>query len=70
MDKLKGSYEIEVYPEGADVKPKEKFVHSLYIMDKWHKLTLKPEFRLLDDPVRSLDVQVLTDNVLDPILGI
>lgn len=36
----------------------------------WYTLTIKPEFIKKDDPVGDLDAQLLSDLVLDPILGI
>ena len=41
----------------------------MYISGKWYKLTMKESF-LSDDPVKGLDVSLLQDNILGPILGI
>ncbi len=41
---------------------------SMYLNKKWYTLT--PAFKAADDPVNSLDVKVLQDHLLQPVLGI
>ena len=41
----------------------------MFLEDKWYKLSIKEELRS-DDPVSGLDVSLLQDNILTPILGI
>ena len=41
----------------------------MYLDKKWYKLTAKVDL-LNDDPVEGLDVSILQNNVLGPILGI
>ncbi len=43
---------------------------SMYLDDQWYSLTIKEEFIKPEDPVGSLDAQLLSDLVLSPILGI
>jgi uncharacterized protein (DUF1015 family) len=43
---------------------------GMYLDGKWYSLTAKPGSFPADDPVRSLDVSILQENVLAPILGI
>lgn len=50
-------------------KPREKNTFGLYLEKRWYLLTLKNK-PAGDDPVRSLDVSILSDLVLDPVLGI
>jgi uncharacterized protein (DUF1015 family) len=47
--------------------PKE---FGLYIENAWYKLTAKQEIIPNHDPVKSLDVAILHDNIISPILGI
>jgi uncharacterized protein (DUF1015 family) len=44
----------------------------MYLRQRWYNLTLREEARTQqsDDPTATLDVSVLQDNLLDPILGI
>jgi uncharacterized protein (DUF1015 family) len=42
----------------------------MYLDGKWYGLQLSPETTLPDGVVQSLDVSVLQDRLLDPVLGI
>lgn len=50
--------------------PKAPAEFGMYLDDKWYSLIAKPGTYPADDPVRSLDVSILQENVLSPILGI
>jgi len=43
---------------------------GLYLDGAWHRLTAKPGSFPQDDPVASLDVAILQENLLRPVLGI
>lgn len=49
--------------------PVAKGTYGMYLEGKWYKLSVKPEYKS-EDPVAGLDVSVLQDYVLKPILGI
>ena len=51
------------------VVPKSPYTIGMYAFDAWRKIELT-EPPITDDPVASLDVSVLQDRVLGPILGI
>ncbi|MEN8214634.1 MAG: DUF1015 family protein [Pseudomonadota bacterium] len=53
----------------APVKPDTTAEFGMYLDGQWYKLSLD-ESRIPDDPVASLDVSLLADNLIDPILGI
>ena len=55
-------------PEKA--KPKQRSEFSMYLDGKWYTMTPKAGVVPENDPVNSLDVAVLQNNVLGPILGI
>jgi uncharacterized protein (DUF1015 family) len=62
---------FEVEPKDAEpVKPPQKGSFGLYIDGKWYLLTVKEGVYDPEDPVNSLDVAILQNNVLVPILGI
>jgi uncharacterized protein (DUF1015 family) len=42
---------------------------GMYLAGRWHRLAIKPEL-IPDDPVESLDVSLLSNHLLAPILGI
>ncbi len=57
--------------DDADVKaPETPKEFCLYIEGKWYKLTPKEGSYDSSDAVQSLDVAILQNNLLDPILGI
>ncbi len=53
----------------APVRPEKKGDITMYIGGTWYRLTVKEEF-VVDDPVQGLDVSILQDEVLSPILNI
>ena len=67
LDKLSKLFDIE--EKNTTYKPEAKATFGLYLDNKWYKLTAKPSI-LSNDPVDGLDVAILQNNVLDPILGI
>ncbi len=52
-----------------NVSPVKKGTFSMFLNEIWYELTAKPEL-LSDDPVKGLDVSVLQDHLLGPVLGI
>lgn len=50
-------------------KPEEKATFGMYLENTWYKLTLDEEL-FSDDPVQGLDVAILENNLLSPILNI
>ncbi|HBH35983.1 MAG TPA: DUF1015 domain-containing protein [Gammaproteobacteria bacterium] len=51
------------------VKPAATAGFGMYLDGQWYKLTLDQK-KIPDDPVASLDISLLADNLIDPILGI
>lgn len=52
------------------VTPKSKGHFGMYLRGSWYELAAKPEILEESDPVKSLDVTILQDYLLSPILGI
>lgn len=52
------------------VAPAMAKTFGLYIESSWYRLSIRPEFGLEDDPIARLDVSLLADNLLAPVLGI
>lgn len=50
--------------------PTEKATFGMFLKDGWYCLSAKEELRAIMDPVASLDVSLLQDYLLQPILGI
>ncbi len=60
-----------VEKKGANIYSPEKLhTFSMYLDGDWYKLTTKQGVYNDNDPIGCLDVTVLTDNILDKILGI
>ena len=51
-------------------KPDHTGVFGMYLDKRWYRLTIRPELVPTQDPVRRLDVSVLSEQILDGILGI
>ena len=68
MDRVRKKFIIEKIGEKA-YKPETKGEFGMYISGSWYRLTAKPE-TILDDPVDALDVSVLQNELLAPILSI
>ncbi|HEU4766710.1 MAG TPA: DUF1015 family protein [Pyrinomonadaceae bacterium] len=56
--------------ERAEPSPEQRGNWSMYLDGKWYGLQLSPEATLPTGTVQSLDVSVLQDRLLDPVLGI
>lgn len=71
IKKVEDRFEVEeIGPKGNPYKPEKRHVFGMYLANTWFKLTAKTEFINENDPVKSLDVAILQDNLLDPILNI
>ena len=56
-------------PANEAVKPTELHTFGMYLDSKWYTLTAKPG-SFTEDPIGILDVTILQEKVLSPILGI
>jgi uncharacterized protein (DUF1015 family) len=69
IDKLKENFEVEA--AGSEIyKPSKLHEFSMYLQGKWYKLSAKPGTFDDNDPIGVLDVTILSNLVLDKILGI
>ena len=60
---------FEIEESAAAVEPAYKAEFGMYLDEKWYKLKAKKDI-LSDDPVDGLDVAILQNNLLEPVLGI
>jgi uncharacterized protein (DUF1015 family) len=61
---------FNVKSESSAVKPARGGEYGLYLNGQWYRLTIRPERIPVDDPVRRLDVSLLQDHLITPVLGI
>ena len=67
LEKVKEKFTVE--ESAVQVHPDKQGTFGMYLGKKWYRLTAKPEI-LSDDPVDGLDVSVLQNALLSPVLGI
>ncbi len=67
LARVAASFKVE--DAAAAVKPARPGEFGLYLAGKWRRLTIKPEL-IPADPVGRLDVSLLQNNLIAPILGI
>ncbi|ARC83254.1 hypothetical protein U732_4287 [Clostridium argentinense CDC 2741] len=70
LSKVSEKFDMEAYNCCNQYKPEEKGTFGMYLDKKWYKLTAKKETFDEKDPVASLDVSILQNNLLRPLLGI
>lgn len=63
------SEKFDIQESDSAVSPDKKSVFGMYLDKKWYKLIAKKDI-ISDDPVDGLDVAILQDNLLEPVLGI
>jgi len=68
-------FQVEEITENEDKHPQKKGTFTMYLEGRWYACTVRPEDVPRDedgvaDPVKSLDVSLLQDMLLEPILGI
>lgn len=63
------SKKFEIKESSEAVSPKKKGTFGMYLEGRWYLLTAKPEISS-EDPVDGLDVAILQNYLLEPVLGI
>lgn len=70
LDKLKKSFNISLSENNKPYAPNSIHNFGMYIDSKWYKLTLKDELINDTDKINHLDVSILQNLILEPILAI
>ena len=68
--KISEKFTIEKYRGEGPYRPGARHTFGMYLDNCWYKLTAKPGTFNKEDVVNSLDVSILQNNLLSPILGI
>lgn len=67
LDKVRGIFDVE--PLDIHCSPGQKGEFSMYLEGRWYRCRIRERDRL-KDPVAGLDVSILQDKLLGPVLGI
>lgn len=70
IGKISEKFTVEPYTGEGAYKPEHKHAFGLYLDGKWYKLTAKDGTYDESDPVGRLDVSILQNNLITPVLGI
>jgi len=70
FQKISEKFNIEEQSGKGQYQPEARHTFGMYLSNCWFKLTAKPGTFNEDDVVDSLDVSILQNNLLSPILGI
>ena len=68
LAKLHNAFTVEKL--AGQCKPAKAGEFGMYLGRQWYRLTIKPNLIPQQDPVKRLDVSLLQDNLIGPILGI
>jgi len=61
---------FEVTPVNGSFTPAERHQFGMYLAGKWYELRAREESFAEDDAVERLDVSILQNNLLSPVLGV
>ena len=70
IEQLEKCFEVSKPENQTSFEAQQHGEFGMFVNDHWYQLNVKPEFIDQTDPVQSLDVSILQDLILDPILGI
>ncbi len=70
LNKISDKFSVEKQISCEPFKPTEKHTFGLYLDECWYKLTAKNGIFDENDPVDRLDVSILQNNLISPILAI
>jgi uncharacterized protein (DUF1015 family) len=68
LEKVEAGFEVE--KADAQVKPDSAKTFGMYFDGDWYRLKAREGSFPANDPVASLDVAILQNNLLEPVLGI
>jgi len=68
LEKAGEKFDVEV--SDGQYKPQGTCEFGMYLDNNWYKLSLREEHIPANDPVGSLDVSLLQNNLIQPVLGI
>lgn len=70
ISKIKEKFFVSEHLSDEPYRPEKPHVFGMYLNNKWYKLEAKEDIVIKNDIIRRLDVSVLQEHILAPILGI
>jgi len=70
LNKVAEKFEIKEVSADQPYHPESAHTFGMYLDKMWYKLSAKTGTYQENDPVNSLDVSIMQNNLLNPILGI
>ncbi len=70
LQRLKEKFSLSPHQAAEPYRPKHTHCFGMYLDGQWYRLQARPGSFNADDPVASLDVSILQENILAPLLGI
>ncbi len=70
FEKIKKNFDIEKVSDSTPYRPEALHEFSMYMKDGWYRLTAREGTFNAADPIEALDVSILQENLLSPVLGI
>lgn len=70
LAKIGEKFTVAEYAGQGPARPGKKHEFGMYLGKKWYTLSAKPGTFAASDPVASLDVSILQNNLIAPVLGI
>lgn len=70
IEKVAENFEMRIFESEIAYKPINRHTYGMYIDGKWYELKAKNGTFNPEDPVERLDVSILQNNLLKPVLGI
>ncbi len=68
MEKVRANFAVA--PASGQVKPEKPTVFGMYLGGKWYRLEVRADLVPKNDPVGQLDVSLLQNHLIAPILGV
>ena len=70
LSEIEKRFTVTEVSSKADAEPSRSYDYGMYMNSTWYRLTADANSIDKSDPVESLDIQVMTRTVLEPLLGI
>src|SRR3712207_539722 len=61
---------FNIHVQENPYKPLEKYTFGMYLDKKWYSLEYVNKSEVKDDIIKNLDVSILHDNIIEPVLDI